>query len=317
MYDPTVGQFISEDPIGFNDGGTNTYEYCDNSPTNATDPTGEVTYPSYEEMYNQALSSRPPKQGGQAADRQLIDAYESYYGKSVNRRRFELNEELKSMNSPANCERDGQLGNNGNNRLNALEQIRKEINECNRYCIADAGVGTLSSSGGGTPVRGDFGKNSKQLLPYFVTQFATPRDDRRKPIPRVTATPPAIPPSGPQQGNYEVKAFPNSITGPVGGGGALTCILLVVKDPGGQFVAVFHFEDGDSPSCTLNQFSWPAGCEAVIGGGITSGSQVGLSNCLADDVIAAANAAGLNIVGVSGNSCCGVDENGNWYQTGN
>jgi hypothetical protein len=43
MYDPTIGQFISEDPIGFDDGGTNMYEYCGNSPTNATDPTGTHT----------------------------------------------------------------------------------------------------------------------------------------------------------------------------------------------------------------------------------------------------------------------------------
>ncbi len=40
MYDPTVGQFIEEDPIGFDDGGTNLYTYCGNNPTNETDPSG-------------------------------------------------------------------------------------------------------------------------------------------------------------------------------------------------------------------------------------------------------------------------------------
>jgi hypothetical protein len=40
MYDPTVGRFITEDPIGFAGRDTNLYRYVGNSPTNATDPTG-------------------------------------------------------------------------------------------------------------------------------------------------------------------------------------------------------------------------------------------------------------------------------------
>jgi RHS repeat-associated protein len=39
-YDPKVGRFISEDPIGFSAGDTNLYRYVNNSPTNFTDPTG-------------------------------------------------------------------------------------------------------------------------------------------------------------------------------------------------------------------------------------------------------------------------------------
>lgn len=38
-YDPALGRFISEDPIGLA-GGTNHYAYVNNSPANATDPTG-------------------------------------------------------------------------------------------------------------------------------------------------------------------------------------------------------------------------------------------------------------------------------------
>ncbi|QDT07270.1 putative deoxyribonuclease RhsB [Rubripirellula lacrimiformis] len=41
-YDPANGQFISQDPIGFNAGDSNLYRYVGNSPTNATDPTGLV-----------------------------------------------------------------------------------------------------------------------------------------------------------------------------------------------------------------------------------------------------------------------------------
>ena len=42
FYDPTVGRFTSEDPIGFK-GGTNFYAYVFNNPISATDPSGEVT----------------------------------------------------------------------------------------------------------------------------------------------------------------------------------------------------------------------------------------------------------------------------------
>jgi RHS repeat-associated protein len=41
--DPFVGQFISQDPIGFNAGDTNLYRYVGNSPTNFTDPTGLIS----------------------------------------------------------------------------------------------------------------------------------------------------------------------------------------------------------------------------------------------------------------------------------
>lgn len=40
MYDPRVGRFLSEDPIGFGAGDANLYRYVFNSPTNATDPSG-------------------------------------------------------------------------------------------------------------------------------------------------------------------------------------------------------------------------------------------------------------------------------------
>ena len=40
-YDAVDGVFASQDPLGFAGGQTNTSEYCGNSPTNGTDPTGE------------------------------------------------------------------------------------------------------------------------------------------------------------------------------------------------------------------------------------------------------------------------------------
>src|SRR5262249_8800436 len=41
-YNPTLGRFISEDPIGFAGGDSNLYAYVSNDPTNTTDPTGEI-----------------------------------------------------------------------------------------------------------------------------------------------------------------------------------------------------------------------------------------------------------------------------------
>jgi hypothetical protein len=40
MYDPTVGEFLEEDPTEAGGQDTNFYRYCGNSPANATDPAG-------------------------------------------------------------------------------------------------------------------------------------------------------------------------------------------------------------------------------------------------------------------------------------
>ncbi len=39
-YDPVVGRWLSQDPIGFAGGDANLYRYCQNSPLVRTDPTG-------------------------------------------------------------------------------------------------------------------------------------------------------------------------------------------------------------------------------------------------------------------------------------
>ena len=39
-YDPANGNWLSQDPLSFAAGQTNLSEYCGNSPTNATDPSG-------------------------------------------------------------------------------------------------------------------------------------------------------------------------------------------------------------------------------------------------------------------------------------
>jgi RHS repeat-associated protein len=48
-YDPAIGRFLSQDPVGFASGGVgyfNRYAYVGNDPLNATDPTGAVIAPN-------------------------------------------------------------------------------------------------------------------------------------------------------------------------------------------------------------------------------------------------------------------------------
>src|SRR5262245_38727627 len=40
MFDPTVGRWLQEDPIGFDANDPNLYRYVKNTPTNAPDPSG-------------------------------------------------------------------------------------------------------------------------------------------------------------------------------------------------------------------------------------------------------------------------------------
>jgi RHS repeat-associated protein len=53
-YDPTVGRFISEDPMGFGAGDTNLYRYVGNNATNYTDPTGMTISGWGEDLLNGA-----------------------------------------------------------------------------------------------------------------------------------------------------------------------------------------------------------------------------------------------------------------------
>lgn len=45
MYDPGVGRWLQEDPIGFTAGDADLYRYVGDSPTTATDPSGEILLP--------------------------------------------------------------------------------------------------------------------------------------------------------------------------------------------------------------------------------------------------------------------------------
>ena len=46
MFDPSIGRWMEEDPLGFQAQDTNLYRYVENDPTNAADPTGLAMTPT-------------------------------------------------------------------------------------------------------------------------------------------------------------------------------------------------------------------------------------------------------------------------------
>ncbi len=63
FYDPQIGRFVSEDPIGLN-GGINLYGYVNNNPQNFTDPSGQLPFFPFPSAYDPF----PFNNGGELAD---------------------------------------------------------------------------------------------------------------------------------------------------------------------------------------------------------------------------------------------------------
>ena len=43
VYNPQTGSWTTQDPMGFAAGDSNLYRYVNNGPTDATDPSGDIT----------------------------------------------------------------------------------------------------------------------------------------------------------------------------------------------------------------------------------------------------------------------------------
>jgi len=54
-YDPSVGRFISEDPLGFGGGDVNFFAYVLNDPVNWVDPTGNIRLPALNALSQKAV----------------------------------------------------------------------------------------------------------------------------------------------------------------------------------------------------------------------------------------------------------------------
>src|SRR5207253_2633309 len=74
MYDPTIGRWISEDPIGFTGADANLYRYVGNSPTNRTDPSGLVPDDEAGRIVDQVLNGTRPHGDIRALSREQLAA---------------------------------------------------------------------------------------------------------------------------------------------------------------------------------------------------------------------------------------------------
>ncbi|MEO7659714.1 MAG: RHS repeat-associated core domain-containing protein, partial [Pyrinomonadaceae bacterium] len=57
FYDPNLGRFISEDPIGFKGKDINLYGYVRNNPLNSSDPLGLLPFPGYSNLLSSVYGS--------------------------------------------------------------------------------------------------------------------------------------------------------------------------------------------------------------------------------------------------------------------
>jgi hypothetical protein len=62
MYDPTIGRWISEDPLGFEARDSNLYRYVENSTPNAADPSGLEQF-TYRRLPNGGITIINPQTG--------------------------------------------------------------------------------------------------------------------------------------------------------------------------------------------------------------------------------------------------------------
>ena len=237
-YDPSVGRWLSEDPVGYR-GGVNLFEYVGDNPLISVDPTG---------LQNPGQGFFPGPLPGQP--------------------------HLPGIHPPQVPPAPAPTP--GPSRPNARRP---------------GGIGYM----------------------WPRTRCCSSRTHHNTGFP--ATLPPGVPvPQGPLVGQNQTFSYPANPPGPVGGGGAGPCIILVVKCPGS--VTVFHFTPGDDAERTLAEFSWPAGCRALVCGGTTSSSDPDTdtqSRCLADDVVKAARRRFTGTQVAIGRSGCGVDAMRAWY----
>lgn len=148
--------------------------------------------------------------------------------------------------------------------------------------------------------------NGRSILGFSCGFFEcpTPKPKRLTPLNSPGATPRPIP-AGPTNGTN--RKYPLPYSGPIGGAGADTCIIVVVRCANGA--AVYHFRAGDDPITSMGGNL--AGCDAIICGGNNTERE---SNCLGDAVADALRRNGANVIATVGGQGCGFNPDGTWYE---
>ena len=86
MYDPSIGRWLEEDPIGFGGSDTNLYRYVGNNPTDEVDPSGllagagEVQYTA---ISISGLIASEKEIGGEEREKGAIKTIESRFGVKI------------------------------------------------------------------------------------------------------------------------------------------------------------------------------------------------------------------------------------------
>ena len=155
--------------------------------------------------------------------------------------------------------------------------------------------------------------NFKNWWGFNTCRCPPSKADRAVPIPGLGTPPPSVP-RGPDGGSNEHYLLPLPGAGPIGAGGCHSCIgLVILCPPNSTFsggVAVYHFTTGDDPCGTLRRARFrPLGCLAIVCGGTEEHGSL----CLAKATIGCARSEGINVVGISERSACGI-WNGVWYE---
>jgi hypothetical protein len=144
------GVFMSQDPLGFGGGQTNTEEYVGNSPTNGTDPTGDDAYDGGPTPSLNDLADRLPHFQQVSPENSVrINAYETGFGQCADTRLSQLVEQRRQ--EVASYDPGNTSPGYGERWAETLTVYDAEILECRRVVLAKQGIGILSGgSGGGT-----------------------------------------------------------------------------------------------------------------------------------------------------------------------
>jgi hypothetical protein len=120
---------------------------------------------------------------------------------------------------------------------------------------------------------------------------------------------------GPNSGSYSIYGLPSN-ENHLGGGGADSCVILVVKCD--NYVYVMHFTVGQKLSKPF-PFDGQSNCHAYICGasGGHGDPNYKSSRCLKKTIINAIKGSNVILDGVSSSSGCGWtnDKRGGWYDT--
>jgi hypothetical protein len=321
MYDPRVGQFLEEDPIGFDAGDENLRRYVRNNPLSASDPTGlaesEVPRPGQQlpgggYFIDPPMGTRdggplppPPEKlpwdvrdhcpvaGEDETEADFRSEYE--FNRFSNTPQPEPGQWSQSLTGAVwewfvSTVIDGRFDITVSDNPISLAKVP----------LPAAGAGTILPVITNVPM-------AWYRRPYGFAPFLPQKPNIIKNVGEVTPTNCGIALTGVMSGNHQGAGRPLAANSYFGVTGAGPCIGVVVVCPG-QVVA-FHFSAMDDAGATLGKYAWPANCNAVICGGDNSA----VSNDQLVEVINSLKQNGIKLDGIIDMDGCYYGPGGKWY----